>query len=426
MRSIRRARDPRSALALVPARSLAFALAPLLLLPPAIAGAGETKPVPDPTENTDAMEAGYGRGAREAAPATAAEPAKGPAEAKAADQGQARKLVSLAAYPGGRRAAYSFTFDDGTADQIDEAAPLLDQHGFKATFFLYPGSLREEDRGKKGKYGSLKEWRAVADKGHEIGNHSWSHAFLKRIQDEEKLTREIEGARAFLEERMGQPIPSFCFPFNQWTPDLRERVRRTHLGARHGYLFYGGKDFTAEKANAMAEKVLAEGGWGVPMVHGLTANFKPTAPSVLAAHLKHLDGLRDQLWIAPFGAVLAYRTARDAAALRILEETPNRVTFALTLPPLHLSGTARPAVTESPFPLTVLIQPTLPEGGALDKVLATQGEATLPTTVADGRIRLDVAPTLIGSGKGKAETAAASSADASDREATGTPVTVRW
>jgi peptidoglycan/xylan/chitin deacetylase (PgdA/CDA1 family) len=58
---------------------------------------------------------------------------------------------------------------------------------------------------------SWTELRGLAERGHEVGSHSMSHAILPLCDDEE-LTREVDGSRRFIEERLGRPLSSFCYP----------------------------------------------------------------------------------------------------------------------------------------------------------------------------------------------------------------------
>ena len=64
--------------------------------------------------------------------------------------------------------AVSLTFDDGCQSQLDKAIPHMDALGIKGTFFLPPSALDTP--------GKIAAWKKVAANGHEIGNHSWSHA----------------------------------------------------------------------------------------------------------------------------------------------------------------------------------------------------------------------------------------------------------
>jgi peptidoglycan/xylan/chitin deacetylase (PgdA/CDA1 family) len=71
------------------------------------------------------------------------------------------------AWPDGKRAAVSLSYDDATPSQLDNALPALDRHGLKATFYLVLSADTVRDR--------LPEWRAAARHGHELGNHSLFH-----------------------------------------------------------------------------------------------------------------------------------------------------------------------------------------------------------------------------------------------------------
>ncbi|WP_344320290.1 polysaccharide deacetylase family protein [Streptomyces macrosporus] len=108
------------------------------------------------------------------------------------------------------------TFDDGYADFIEEAVPLLRRHGCTATVFVLPGRL-----------GGSNEWdplgprkpllteagiRAAVGAGMEIGSHGLLHRDLTRT-DDETLRQETEGSRALVEEITGRPARGFCYPY---------------------------------------------------------------------------------------------------------------------------------------------------------------------------------------------------------------------
>lgn len=73
-------------------------------------------------------------------------------------------LLSLV--PGRRRCIVSLCYDDGLTCHHAEVAPLLHQHGLRATFYphLQGGFLAD-----------AAHWREVAAAGHEIGNHTLFH-----------------------------------------------------------------------------------------------------------------------------------------------------------------------------------------------------------------------------------------------------------
>lgn len=76
------------------------------------------------------------------------------------------------AWPAGARAAVALTYDDGLDVHLDHAAPDLEAAGLRGTFFV-PGHSQSLAR-------RLPEWRALAARGHELGNHAIFHPCLRQ------------------------------------------------------------------------------------------------------------------------------------------------------------------------------------------------------------------------------------------------------
>jgi peptidoglycan/xylan/chitin deacetylase (PgdA/CDA1 family) len=70
-------------------------------------------------------------------------------------------------WPHGARAAVSLAYDDALDSQLDKALPALDRHGLKASFYLQLSNPAVERR--------MAHWRAAAQHGHELGNHTLFH-----------------------------------------------------------------------------------------------------------------------------------------------------------------------------------------------------------------------------------------------------------
>ena len=66
-----------------------------------------------------------------------------------------------------KKCAVVLTYDDGLNVHLDNVLPALDSMGFRGTFYVpaYASCLKER----------LPEWRALANKGNEIGNHTLFH-----------------------------------------------------------------------------------------------------------------------------------------------------------------------------------------------------------------------------------------------------------
>lgn len=67
-----------------------------------------------------------------------------------------------------KKSAVCLTFDDGIDVDLDNAMPVLDSLGLKGTFYVPGNSASISKR--------MDEWRALAAKGHELGNHTMFHA----------------------------------------------------------------------------------------------------------------------------------------------------------------------------------------------------------------------------------------------------------
>lgn len=59
----------------------------------------------------------------------------------------------------------ALTFDDGPADNTNQILSLLEQYNAKATFFLIGAEIEKFPE----------EARKIAEEGHQIGNHTYSH-----------------------------------------------------------------------------------------------------------------------------------------------------------------------------------------------------------------------------------------------------------
>jgi peptidoglycan/xylan/chitin deacetylase (PgdA/CDA1 family) len=132
---------------------------------------------------------------------------------------------------GTSRGCVVFTFDDGYADTLTMAGPLLQRYGFKATCYVVSGAVgtynhwdTELLRERKPLMGrdELERWLAA---GMEVGSHSLSHQRLHELPKDAALY-EIAESRIALRKMLGVPIDNFAYPFGNFTADTVELVRR--------------------------------------------------------------------------------------------------------------------------------------------------------------------------------------------------------
>lgn len=67
----------------------------------------------------------------------------------------------------GKKCAVVITYDDAIDQHLDNAAPILDSLGLKASFYITAFSNSVQKR--------MNEWKSLDKKGHELGNHTLFH-----------------------------------------------------------------------------------------------------------------------------------------------------------------------------------------------------------------------------------------------------------
>ncbi len=125
------------------------------------------------------------------------------------------------------------TFDDGYTDLIEQAIPVLEKHGFKATIFIVSqhiggASTWDVPLGHPSRpLMTAEQVRECPAHGIEIGAHSRTHPDLRTLQDS-ALKTELEGCRADLTELMGRPVNTLAYCFGFQNETVRKRAGETY------------------------------------------------------------------------------------------------------------------------------------------------------------------------------------------------------
>lgn len=105
-----------------------------------------------------------------------------------------------------RKSAFTFSFDDGYLSHYQNAKPILDQFGFKATFNIMPPFLTDTLPGIW-RYGTWQMFTQLANEGHEIASHTLNHYYLTSLPVGDTLSEgtilyELYQSKKIIEEKI--------------------------------------------------------------------------------------------------------------------------------------------------------------------------------------------------------------------------------
>ena len=103
---------------------------------------------------------------------------------------------------GDRKVIY-LTFDCGYENgHTDQILEVLAAHDVKAAFFVVGSYLRDQPE----------LVRRMAEEGHTVGNHTWSHPDMSAIRDETAFASQLSQVRDAYREITGQEMPMYYRP----------------------------------------------------------------------------------------------------------------------------------------------------------------------------------------------------------------------
>jgi peptidoglycan/xylan/chitin deacetylase (PgdA/CDA1 family) len=248
----------------------------------------------------------------------------------------------------GFTAAVSFTFDDADPTHYQLAGPALDERGVKATFYVVSNTI--EGFGEQSREGFL----ALSEAGHEMGNHTVSHA-----GSSENDPSEVSGCDAYITETFGYQPVTFAYPNVDVTATYKDPAAALYVASRGGgagehvtvdgdfdwhdvpSIFVAependqGYTFSPDETMAALDDTLAEGAWRILTFHGVGSGgfFANTDAESVAAIADHAaqDG---EFWVDTFARVASYlRAQRALEAAAAAGVSVPRITWQWTLPP---------------------------------------------------------------------------------------------
>jgi peptidoglycan/xylan/chitin deacetylase (PgdA/CDA1 family) len=157
---------------------------------------------------------------------------------------------------GNARTCVALTFDDGYAESLDRAVPLLLERRLPFTWFATTRHATERaplehdlEHGLRFPVAGVDALRDLARAGAEIGGHTRTHADVAGIADRARLWDEIVESGRDLAREVGVPVRRFAFAFGAHRHLSREGFEVAREG---GYLAacsaYGGYNLPGDDA----------------------------------------------------------------------------------------------------------------------------------------------------------------------------------
>jgi peptidoglycan/xylan/chitin deacetylase (PgdA/CDA1 family) len=269
----------------------------------------------------------------------------------------------------GKKAAFSFTFDDAAIGHYTYAKPILDSFGFKATFFLptsfitdtLPGILR---------YGTWNQFREMSLGGHEMGSHTVNHPNLTALPVGDTLTPGTQIYELYQSQKtIEQKIPnrkciSFAYPSLAFDTSVINLTSQFYQSARTGasapidsalkgtafYRIGGYEELFNLPRNSInddldelydfenyVQNAIYSGRWGILEAHevvpfsqipGLVqSEYYPMSSEWLTSLCQWLKQKSDnkEIWIETMGNIVRYMKEREILQYEVFHQTDYRL-----------------------------------------------------------------------------------------------------
>ncbi|MCB9495989.1 MAG: polysaccharide deacetylase family protein [Fibrobacteria bacterium] len=213
----------------------------------------------------------------------------------------------------GHKGAVTFTFDDACASQIANVFPSLEERKIHATFFV-PGGYNFNS--------TLDSWREAARAGHEVANHTASHADLSAL-DSTKIEQEIRLQDSAI-KALDPSVESvtLAYPFCN-TNELVNRIANRHniiartCGGNAQFAwntrpsqwmsmtsFILQDDATTNSALTEIDNAARDGSWFVTLNHGVGGDW-------MFISTEQMNSLFDRaiqagVWVGTYQEIAAY------------------------------------------------------------------------------------------------------------------------
>jgi oligosaccharide reducing-end xylanase len=255
-------------------------------------------------------------------------------------------------------AVITYSFDDGTYNQIGKGLPLLDKYNLKGSFNLIT-SWDQEWEG----------FKLAAKNGHEISSHTVTHPNLEEQNIETQIS-ELKESKKKIEKETGHECVTLVYPYcSAGDYDL---AKKFYISARacsgeligpnpydmfdiSSIIIGDQTDFkTGKDLNNWADRAFDEKKWVMFLIHGIDGDggYSPIDSYELELHLKYVSKNIDKFWVGTFRDISKYILEANSI---IIEENNHEGGMKT----ISVSCQYTTTITKLDFPVTVsrIIEP---------------------------------------------------------------------
>ena len=248
---------------------------------------------------------------------------------------------AMFAWPDNRQGAVSITYDDALPCHFEQVGPAWEAHGLRATFYTNILFLMRHPQA----------WRAMASRGHELGNHSIFHPCRKDPPGQAQWLADVYDLRSYTAQRWKDEMAAASFALQLLdgksqrsfgntccNTELGQDDERQSLEPLIAELFaagrgplndrpvdvaavnfnalghYSGDGKTFEQLRGEIDAAVAAGAWIIYMIHGVGQGTHGLYIDT-DQHRQLVDYLgsrQDTVWTAPVVTVAQYLKSRNA------------------------------------------------------------------------------------------------------------------
>ncbi|WP_232664314.1 polysaccharide deacetylase family protein [Pseudonocardia sp. TRM90224] len=127
------------------------------------------------------------------------------------------------------------TFDDGFADYVEHAVPIMEKHGLTATMYIVAGSITDSgvevnwitglDAAKAPPLMTREQIVELHQRGWDIGSHTMAHRDLPTLSEAECLA-DLTESRELLSDLLGAAVTTLAYPFGHHAPHVRRAAEQ--------------------------------------------------------------------------------------------------------------------------------------------------------------------------------------------------------